>query len=141
MKTSFRGLSLVASLAALAFAAPAFAAVYSPIEDAELLRRAGMVVVARAAGSTVVATQGGLPETRTTFTRSTRSRGWDEPYFEVSVPGGELPGGLTLAMEGAPPVTGGGYVLALNARADGAFVPTELGLGVFDVVQDEAGRT
>ncbi len=142
MKTSVRGLSLIASLAALAFAAPAIAAVYAPIEDAELLRRASTVVVARAAGSTVVATPGGLPETRTTFTAIDSLAGSDEPYFEVAVPGGELPGGLTLALEGAPRFSPGGlYVLALNARADGAFVPTELGLGVFDVVQDEAGRT
>ncbi len=142
MKTSVRGLSLIASLAALAFAAPAIAAVYTPIEDAELLRRASTVVVARAVGSTVVATPGGLPETRTSFTAIDSLAGSDEPTFEVAVPGGELPGGLTLAIEGAPRFTPGGlYVLALNARADGALVPTELGLGVFDVVQDEAGRT
>ena len=128
MKTSVRGLSLIASLAALAFAAPVFAAVYAPIEDAELLRRANTVVVARATGSTVVATPGGLPETRTTFTAIDSLAGSDDPYFEVAVPGGELPGGLTLALEGAPRFTPGGlYVLALNARADGAFVPDRAG--------------
>ena len=142
MKTSVRGLSLIASLAALAFAAPVFAAVYAPIEDAELLRRSSTVVVARATGSKVVAMPGGLPETRTAFTVIDTLAGPDSDYLEVAVPGGELPGGLTLALEGVPRFTSGGlYVLALNVRADGALVPTELGLGAFDVVRDEAGRT
>ena len=81
MKTSVRGLSLIASLAALAFAAPAVAAIYAPIDDAELLRRADKVVVARASGSTVVAMPGGLPETRTTFTVIDTLAGSDAPYF------------------------------------------------------------
>ncbi len=141
MKTSVRGLSLIASLAALAFAAPAVAAIYAPIEDAELLRRADTVVVARATGSTVVAMKDGLPETRTTFAVVDTLSGPDASYLEVAVPGGELPGGLTLALEGVPRFSPGGvYVLALNARADGALVPTELGLGAFEVVRDEAGR-
>ena len=92
MKTSVRGLSLIASLAALAFAAPVFAAVYAPIEDAELLRRANTVVVARATGSTVVATAGGLPETRTTFTVIDSLAGsdirtlWKLPFRAASCP-------------------------------------------------------
>ncbi|MBK7726581.1 MAG: hypothetical protein IPI33_15560, partial [Dehalococcoidia bacterium] len=139
MKTSLRAFSLFAALVALA--TPAFAAVYAPIEDAELLRRAGTVVVARATGSTVVAMPGGLPETRTAFTVVDTLSGSDAPYVEVAVPGGELPGGLALALEGVPRFTPGAlYVLALNVRADGALVPTELGLGAFDVVRDEAGR-
>lgn len=143
MKTSVRGLSLasLASLAALALAGPAVGAVYSPIEDAELFRRAGMVVVARATVSTVVAMPDGLPETRTAFTVVDTLAGREEDAFEVSVPGGELPGGLTLALEGVPRFTPGAlYVLALKARPDGALVPAEMGLGVFDVVKDEADR-
>ncbi len=141
MKTSVRGLSLIASLAALACATPAFAAVYTPIEDAELLRRADTVVVARASGSTVVEMPGGLPETRTTFTVVDSLSGPEPRALEVAVPGGELPGGLSLALQGVPRFTPGAlYVLALNVRADGALVPTEMGLGAFDVVRDEAGR-
>lgn len=137
MKTSVRGFLA----AVLALAAPALGTVYSPIEDAELLRRAGMVVVARATGSTVVAMPGGLPETRTAFTVVDTLSGRDEAFLEVFVPGGELPGGLTLALQGVPRFTPGAlYVLALTVRPDGALVPAELGLGVFDVVKDEADR-
>ena len=141
MKTSFRGLSLIASLAVLALAAPAFAAIYAPIEDAELLRRADTVVLARASDSVVVATPGGLPETRTTFAVVDTFTGKDQPALEVVVPGGELPSGLALVLDGVPRFTPGAiYILALNARGDGTYVPTELGLGAFDIVRDEAGR-
>ena len=141
MKTSFRGLSLIASLAVLAMAAPAFAAIYAPIEDAELLRRADTVVLARASDSVVVATPGGLPETRTTFAVVDTFTGKDQPALEVVVPGGELPSGLALVLDGVPRFTPGAvYILALNARGDGTYVPTELGLGAFDIVRDEAGR-
>lgn len=141
MKTSLRGLSLVASLVALVVAAPALATVYLPIEDAELLRRADTVVLARAAGSTVVEGAYGLPETRTAFEVIDGLSGKAVSDVEVVVPGGEIPGGLNLVIEGVPRFTPGArYVLALNVRPDGAFVPTELGLGAFDVVRDEAGR-
>ena len=141
MKTSFRSLSLVASLAALVVAAPALATVYMPIEDAELLRRADTVVVARAAGSTVVAGPQGLPETRTVFEVIDGLTGDVASQVEVVVPGGELPNGVAVLIDGVPRFTPGArYVLALTARPDGAFVPTELGLGAFDIVRDEAGR-
>jgi hypothetical protein len=63
------------------------------------------------------------------------------PSLEVVVPGGELPSGLALVLDGVPRFTPGAiYILALNARGDGTYVPTELGLGAFDIVRDEAGR-
>ena len=37
-------------------------------------------------------------------------------------------------------IPGGVYILALNGRPDGKLIPTELGLGSFDVVRDEADR-
>ena len=142
MKTSVRGLSLIASLAALAFAAPAFAAVYAPIEDAELFRRADTVVVARATGSTVVAMPGGLPETRTTFTVVDTLTGLGRAVRRSRRSGRRAAGRPHARPRGRAAVHARAalYVLALNARADGAFVPTELGLGAFDVVRDEAGR-
>ncbi|HQN10474.1 MAG TPA: hypothetical protein PK569_23155, partial [Thermoanaerobaculia bacterium] len=66
-KYSFRGLSLGACLAMLLSTSSAIAALYAPIEDAELLRRSEAVVLARAGGSTVTAGQGSVPETRTAF--------------------------------------------------------------------------
>lgn len=141
MKTP-KWISLIAALVALLAAVPAFAAVYAPIEDAELLRRAESVVLARATGSTVVAMPGGLPETRTAFAVVETFTGPVSADLEVAVPGGELPGGLTLELGGMPRFTPGAlYVLALRARGDGAYVPAEMGLGSFDVVRDEAGRT
>ncbi len=141
MKTSVRSLSLFASFAALVVAAPALAAVYMPIEDAELLRRADTVVVARAAGSTVVAGAHGMPETRTAFEVIDGLSGEVGSHVEVVVPGGELPNGVAVLIDGVPRFTPGArYVLALTARPDGGYVPTELGLGAFDVVRDEAGR-
>jgi len=142
MKTSVRGLSLIASLVAFAVAVPAAAAVYMPMEDAELLRRADAVVLARATGSAVVEGANGLPETRTSFAVIDSLSGAVSSSFDVVVPGGELPGGWNVVIDGVPRFTPGArYVLALKVRPDGAFVPAELGLGAFDVVRDEAGRT
>ncbi len=140
-KYSFRGLSLGACLAMLLSTASAIAALYAPIEDAELLRRSETVVLARAGGSTVLAGHAGLPETRTVFDVIETLAGPGASLVEVAVPGGELSGGPALALDGVPRFSPGAlYVLALRNRGDGVMVPTELGLGVFDVVRDEAGR-
>ncbi len=140
-KYSFRGLSLGACLAMLLSPASAIAALYAPIEDAELLRRSETVVLARAGGSTVTAGQGIVPETRTAFDVIETLAGPGASLVEVAVPGGELPGGAALALDGVPRFSPGAlYVLALRTRGDGVMVPAELGLGVFDVVRDEAGR-
>ncbi|HQP89073.1 MAG TPA: hypothetical protein PLL76_22690, partial [Thermoanaerobaculia bacterium] len=140
-KNSFRGLSLGACLALLLSTPSAIAALYTPIEDAELLRRSETVVLARAGGSTVLAGPGSLPETRTAFDVIDTLAGSGVPLVEVAVPGGELSGGPTLVLDGVPRFSPGAlYVLALRIRGDGVMVPTELGLGVFDVVRDEAGR-
>lgn len=139
MKSSHRAVALVACI--VLSTTPAIATVYAPLEDAELLRRADVVVLARASASSVVAAPGGLPETRTSFDVVDSLVGPGDSTIEVVVPGGELPGGLALVLSGTPRfVPGAVYVLALRARGDRTFVPAELGLGVFDVVRDEAGR-
>ena len=125
----------------LAASATARAAVYLPIEDGELFRRADAVVVATSLGSHVVALPGGLPETRTRFAVADSLRGGLRGEVEVATPGGALPSGLELVVSDVPHfATGARYVLALTAGADGVFRPTELGLGAFEVVTDEQGH-
>ncbi|MFN7986177.1 MAG: hypothetical protein U0529_01815 [Thermoanaerobaculia bacterium] len=121
--------------------AAARAAVYLPIEDGELFRRADAVVVATSLGSRVVAAPGGLPETRTRFAVVDSLRGGLRGEVEVVVPGGTLDSGLSLVLSDVPRfATGARYVLALSVGGDGAFRVTELGLGAFEVVRDEQGH-
>ena len=137
-----RALPGVLACAILLASAAAHAAVYLPIEDGELFRRSDAVVVATSLGSRVVPGPGGLPETRTTFAVVDSLRGGLRGEVEVAVPGGALGSGLELAVSDVPRfVAGAKYVLALKLGRDGAFRPTELGLGAFEVVVDEQGRS
>ena len=105
-----------ALLSTLLFAsAAARAAVYLPIEDGELFRRAAAVVVGTSLGSHVVAGPGGLPETRTRFAVVDSLRGGLRGEVEVVTPGGALASGLELAISDVPRFASGArYVLALS---------------------------
>ena len=130
-----------AALVCLANALPAQAAVYAPIGDAELMRRAPVVAVVQNLDSTVVTRPGGLPETRSAFKVLQAVRGSLPEQVEVAVIGGALPDGTELVVPGVPRFRSGAqYLLALFPRADGSYGVTELALGAFDVVQDGKGR-
>ena len=121
--------------------AAARAAVYLPIEDGELFRRSDAVVVATSLGSRVVAGPGGIPRTLTELVVVDALRGGLRGEIVVAVPGGALGSGPEVVVDGVPRfVPGAKYLLALTLGDDGAFRPTELGLGAFEVVLDEDGH-
>ncbi len=142
MRFPFRGTPSIAILACVALSGAARAAVYLPMEDGTVFRRSDGVAVARCVGSDVVATAGGLPETRARFAVLDPLSGVTEPEIVVAVPGGMLPSGVQLRVAGVPSFAPGHvYLLALQARPDGSWAPTEMGMGVFDVVKDDAGKS
>ncbi len=128
-------------LVCLAQAVPSQAAVYAPIADDELVRRAPAMAVVESLGSTVLALPGKLPETRSTFKVVDILRGTLPEQVEVGVIGGKLPDGTELVVPGVPRFAAGRqYLLALSPREDGSYGVVEQSLGAFDVVQDGKGR-
>ena len=134
-----------AALAVFVLAAPARAATYLPMSDADLAAAAPVIVRATAVSREVrLETVSGeaLPFTIVTFQRNEAIRGEIGETFSVCLPGGRV-GGSAWSIPGTPRFEMAGEVVLMLRRADGhpgEYHLTELGLSKFDLADDEAGR-
>jgi hypothetical protein len=138
---TMRWLVSLSFAALLGAAAPgARAASYVLIADSDLAGRSHAIVLARAVASEGVASSQTEVETVTRFEVVERVRGHLPASFSVTVPGGELPDGSGLWLDGVPRFAPGReYLLFLRRGEDGRHSVTELALGSFDVLVDGAG--
>jgi hypothetical protein len=133
--------SIKVSLAALVFgiAAQSFAITYVVPSDRFEIERASSIVVGRVLASHSEASQFGI-ETVTTIALEEAIKGTAGNIVQVHTPGGTLDG-ETRIVPGVPTFADGERVLLLlYQRDDGAYVISDLGLGTFRLVRDDAGR-
>ena len=140
---------LSSSAAALLAVSGAFAflsaATYLPLPDADLARRAPVVVRARVVSSEVRrGAADGEVRTATTLFVLESIRGGAlaaGDTFTLELPGGRL-GDLASSYPGTPEFQAGSEtVLFLAPRGSGEFSLTEFGMSKFDIAADRSGRT
>ncbi|MEA2326158.1 MAG: uncharacterized protein QOE68_1117 [Thermoanaerobaculia bacterium] len=123
----------------LGIAAHSFAITYVVPPDRFEIERASAIVVGRVLAAHSEASQFGI-ETVTTIALEEAIKGTAGNVVQVHTPGGTLDGETRL-VPGVPTFADGERVLLLlYQRDDGAYVISDLGLGTFRLVRDDAGR-
>ena len=141
-----RGLSRTVRCACLILAAASpwgrrlFATSVIPISDAELYRRADVVVYGIIVSSDVTVDDTGRPETLTFIEPLSVLKGRLSGPLVLHQAGGTLPDGRFFKLWGRPEyVPGREVVVFAIARARGEYETAEMMLGKFEVWQDETG--
>ena len=141
-----RGLSRAVRCACLILAAASpwgrrlFATSVIPISDAELYRRADVVVYGIIVSSDVTVDDTGRPETLTFIEPLSVLKGRLSGPLVLHQAGGTLPDGRFFKLWGRPEyVPGREVVVFAIARAKGEYETAEMMLGKFEVWQDETG--
>ncbi|MDQ2977708.1 MAG: FG-GAP-like repeat-containing protein, partial [Acidobacteriota bacterium] len=133
--------SLVAGFLALAVSSRLGATSIIPISDAELLRRADVVVHGIVLSSDVTVDSLGRPETLSIIQPLAVLKGRLTGSLVLHQLGGELPDGTFFKMWGRPEYVPGREVIVFAiARRGGEHETAEMLLGKFEVAQDEAGN-
>ena len=112
-----------------------------PISDAELYRRADLVLHGIVLSSEVAEDRLGRPETISVIRPLATFKGGVSGDLVIHQLGGTLPDGRFFKMWGAPEYKPGREVVVFAiARPGGDFETAEMLLGKFEVSQDEAGN-
>jgi hypothetical protein len=130
------------SVVCVALATSASAATYVVPTDEAFVKKAHVIVVARALSSFVQDTTSSGLETVTDFAVEDVVKGSvGKDTFRVRVPGGSLNGRFSV-IPGAPRFVDGERVLLfVNRQTNSDFTPTDFGLGQFGFAVDDRGRT
>jgi hypothetical protein len=140
LSRAFRCAGLILAVASLG-ERPLSATSVIPISDAELYRRADVVVYGVVVASDVTVDDTGRPETLTFIEPIAVLKGQLSGSLVLHQAGGTLPDGRFFKLWGRPEYFPGREVVVFAiARAKGEYETAEMILGKFQVLQDEAGE-
>src|SRR5438132_7123870 len=132
---------LLAALSFVVCVCSAYATTIIPISDAELYRRADVIVLGTVVSSDVHADALGRPETVSVISPIEVMKGRLAADLTLHQLGGELPDGSFVKIWGRPEYRVGSEVLVFAiSRPEGDFQTAELMLGKFEIFKDEQNR-
>ena len=133
-------LILFVAASVLALTGTLAATTYVPISDAELFRRADVVVHGVVTSSETLEARDGMPETVTVVAPLRVWKGTLGGDLVLHQAGGQLPDGRFFHLFGRPEYAVGAEVVVFAiAREEGDFQTAEMQLGKFTVARDDAG--